>query len=170
MLADDPALTCRIPGWRQRPVVRVVLDTRLRTPLGSQLVRTARVAPTWLMHGPDALAVRRAMLTEAGVMLMEVPAGAGGLDMTGVLQVLGEAGLTRVLAEGGAGMSGGLLRSRLADQLAWFHAPAVMGADGLAASAAYGVAALAEMARFVLERVDRLGSDVGSYYRRSGSS
>lgn len=170
VLADDPALTCRIPGWRQRPVVRVVLDTRLRTPLGSQLVRTARVAPTWLMHGPDALAVRRAMLTEAGVMLMEVPAGAGGLDMTGVLQVLGEAGLTRVLAEGGAGMSGGLLRSRLADQLAWFHAPAVMGADGLAASAAYGVAALAEMARFVLERVDRLGSDVGSYYRRSGSS
>src|SRR5215218_7029847 len=49
VLADDPDLTCRNPGMARVPIARVVADTRLRTPLGSRLVRTAREAPTWII-------------------------------------------------------------------------------------------------------------------------
>ena len=50
VLADDPALTCRLAGYRASPVVRVVADSHLRTPLTATLVATAAEAPTWMLH------------------------------------------------------------------------------------------------------------------------
>ena len=147
-LADDPALTCRLPGFKPVPDVRVVLDTQLRLPTTSTLARTAREAPVWVLHGPDAAAARREALSGQGVRLIEVGAGEGGLDLADALRALGGAGLTRVLVEGGAGLAGGLLRAGVVDRLAWFHAPAVLGADALAAVAPLDVAKLADMSRF----------------------
>ena len=59
VLADDPALTCRLPGYRANPVVRVVADSHLRTPLTATLVATAAEAPTWMLirKAPIASAV-----------------------------------------------------------------------------------------------------------------
>ena len=89
--------------------------------------------------------------------LIEVEPGEGGLDLGAALRALGDAGLTRVLCEGGAGLAGGLLRAGLVDRLAWFHAPAILGADALAATAPLGVT-LAGMPRF--ERVAARPADV----------
>jgi diaminohydroxyphosphoribosylaminopyrimidine deaminase/5-amino-6-(5-phosphoribosylamino)uracil reductase len=180
VLADDPALTCRIDGFRAAPVVRVVVDRRLRTPLTSVLARTALDAPTWILHGADADthadthadAVadpgRRDALAAAGVRLIPVAAGEGGIDMHAALAALGAAGLTRVLAEGGAGVAAALLRAGLVDRVAWFHAPAVIGGDGRPAVVGLGVASLAMAPRFVRHSARRLGADMLTEFRSGG--
>lgn len=164
--ADDPALTCRIPGFRRGRDLRVVVDTRLRTPPTAQLVATAAEAPTWMLHGPRVDDAPAAALRDAGVRLIEVAAGPGGVDMSAGLQALGQAGLTRVLVEGGAQLAGSLLRAGLVDRVAWFHAPAVMGGDGLPAAAAFGVGSLDAMPRFVRTGQCTLGDDMLTLFTR----
>ncbi len=174
-LADDPALTCRLPRFKPVPEVRVVADTQLRLPISSTLARTAREAPVWVLHGPDAVAARREALSRRGVRLIEVKvgevgAGQGGLDLAGALHALGSAGLTRVLVEGGAELAGGLLRAGLVDRLAWFHAPAVLGADALAAVAALSIGRLVDMSRFQRVATRSAGEDwLTVLNRRTGS-
>ncbi len=169
-LADDPALTCRLPGFKPVPDVRVVVDTHLRLPTASTLARTGREAPVWVLHGPDAAAARREALAGQGVRLMEVGKGQGGLNLADTLRALGGAGLTRVLVEGGAGLAGGLLRAGLVDRLAWFHAPAVLGADALAATGPLGIATLATMPCFERVAARSAGDDwLTAFHRKAGS-
>lgn len=158
VLADDPDLTCRIPGFRRTPQVRVVLDSTLRTPLTARLVATAPDAPTWIIHGSGAEAGRKQALEQAGVRLF----GTVGpeVDLPTALRLLGGAGLTRVLAEGGAGVAASLLAAGLVDRVAWFHAPAVIGGDGLAAVQPFGVAGLDGMPRFSRTGSRVLGDDM----------
>lgn len=163
--ADDPALTCRIPGYRRTPLVRIVVDTHLRTRLTAQVVSTARQDPTWIIHREGVPADRRDAFTEAGVRLIEAPGSEAGVDLAAALAALGEIGLTRVLAEGGAKVAAGLLRARLVDRLAWFHAPAIMGGDGWPAAQAFGVASLDDAARFVRTRQIAVGHDILTEYR-----
>jgi diaminohydroxyphosphoribosylaminopyrimidine deaminase/5-amino-6-(5-phosphoribosylamino)uracil reductase len=149
--ADDPALTCRLPGVKHVPMVRVVADSHLRTRLTAALVATARDHPTWLIHREGAESERRQALQAAGVRLIEVGAGSMGVDAAAGLAALGAAGINRLLVEGGAQLAASLLRDRLVDRIVWFHAPGVIGGDGWPAAQAFGVRHLAGMPRF--ERV-----------------
>ena len=163
-LADDPALTCRVPGVRGVPEVRVVVDSGLRISAHLQLVRTARTIPTLVLHRADADAGRQDFLHELGVRLLAVEGRAGGLDLGAAMRALGAAGLTRVLVEGGARIAGGLLQAGLVDRMAWFHAPGVIGGDGLAGVAGFGVSALAELRRFRRVSVREVGEDLLSSF------
>lgn len=134
VLADDPLLTVRLPGMEDRSPMRVVLDSQLRTPLKSQLVRTAGEAPTLLVASEDASAGREAALLSAGVEVLHVPEGRNGrVDLLSALRGLGEQGITRVLVEGGPILSGALLRENLADEFLLFEAPQALGEDALPA-------------------------------------
>lgn len=168
VLADDPDLTCRIAGFAAQPAVRVILDTHLRIPLVSRLVATAGLAPVWVLHGPGADAARIAALTEAGLRCVSLPLAGAGVSIEAALQSLGAAGLTRVLAEGGARIAASLLRADLVDRIAWFHAPAVMGGDGLPAVQAMGTEVLAAMRRFRRVAERSLGDDLLTDYVRIG--
>ncbi len=161
--SDDPELTCRIDGYRRGKELRVVADTHLRTRLAAKVIASAREVPTWVLHAPGA---DGAAFRAAGVSLIEVPAGGDGIDMAAALLALGRAGLTWVLVEGGAQTAGSLLRAGLVDRLAWFHAPSVMGGDGLAAVAAFGTAGLGTMPRFVRTGQRTLGDDMLTLYSR----
>jgi diaminohydroxyphosphoribosylaminopyrimidine deaminase/5-amino-6-(5-phosphoribosylamino)uracil reductase len=165
VLADDPALTCRIEGLRRTPDLRIVLDSHLRTPLLSHLVATANQAPTWILHRPDADPARQQALASAGVTLLAVAGGSIGLDPAAALHALGTAGLTRILVEGGAKVAASLLRAKLVDRLAWFHAPAIIGADGWPAAQPFGIATLAQMPRFRRTSTRALGPDVLTEYQ-----
>ena len=158
--ADDAELTCRIPDYRKTPDLRIVVDSRLRTPLTARVVATAAAAPTWFLHRAGADADRMRAFGDAGVRLIEAPGAEPGIDLAAGMQALGAAGLTRVLVEGGAQIAGGLLRAGLVDRIAWFHAPAVMGGDGWPAAQAFGTTALQDMPRF--RRVDSrpMGDDM----------
>ena len=159
VLADDPDLTCRIPGYRSTPIVRVIVDSHLRTPLTSHLIRTAETSPTWFLVRDGADAARRDALADLGVTVIDVAGSNAGIDLTDGLRALAEAGITRLLVEGGGRIAASLLRADLVDRIAWFHAPSVMGGDGWPAAQAFGVGHLADMPRFVRRRVVALGPD-----------
>jgi diaminohydroxyphosphoribosylaminopyrimidine deaminase/5-amino-6-(5-phosphoribosylamino)uracil reductase len=158
-LTDDPDLRCRIDGFRTRPVVRVVADSRLRLRLMAKLVSTTSAAPTWVLARPDADPQRRAALESTGVEIMPVPGAEMGVDLAASLAALAERGITRLLVEGGAQLAAALLRADLVDRLAWFHAPTVMGGDGWPAAQAFGVQRLAHMPRFVRQEGIAVGQD-----------
>lgn len=167
VMADDPMLNCRIPGYRASPPVRVVADSHLRTRLTSRLVATAADIPTWFLHREGADPERRHALAEAGVRLIEVDGSEAGIDLPGALRALAAAGITSVLAEGGAQLAAALLRDGLVDRLAWFHAPTVMGGDGWPAAQAFGTAALSAMPRFERLAARPLGADLLAEFRRA---
>jgi diaminohydroxyphosphoribosylaminopyrimidine deaminase/5-amino-6-(5-phosphoribosylamino)uracil reductase len=144
-LADDPELTCRLPGLERRCPVRIVLDGRLRLPPSSRLARTARAAPTWLITRAEVEGKRRAALERCGVEVLTVPAAPGDhIDLAAAFAALAARGLTRVLVEGGSALAAALLRARLVDRLVWFHAPLLIGGDGLSAVGPLGVDALTD--------------------------
>ncbi|MBS0561749.1 MAG: bifunctional diaminohydroxyphosphoribosylaminopyrimidine deaminase/5-amino-6-(5-phosphoribosylamino)uracil reductase RibD [Proteobacteria bacterium] len=167
VLADDPDLTCRLPGFRETPVVRVIADTHLRTRLTARVLATAHETPTWVLVRGGAAPERKAAFSELGAVLHEVPGGGAGVDLAAGLSALAHAGITRLLVEGGAKIAAALLRANLVDRLAWFHAPAVMGADGWPAAEAFGVERLAAMPRFAPYRVTPVGADVLTELRRT---
>lgn len=167
-LADDPMLTCRLPGLEGRSPVRVVVDSAARLPVTGKLAASARDVRT-IVFATEAKAepgaVRR--LNDAGVEVVVGPADpSGGVDLAGMASELAAEGLTRVLVEGGGGLAAGLLKAGLVDRLAWFIGPAVIGGDGIAAVAPLGLAALAEAPRFTLDRAVTVDGDVFATYSR----
>ncbi len=157
VLADDPDLTCRIPGFKKLPLVRVVVDSHLRTGLRSRLVTTAGAVPTWVIARNGADRARRQALTQLGVTLVDVPGSEVGVDMRRGLEALAERGITRLLLEGGARLAASMLRGGLVDRIVWFHAPTVMGGDGWPAVQSFGVGRLADMPRFVRHAATPVG-------------
>jgi len=167
VITDDPLLTCRLPGLDHRSPVRIVLDSRLTVPLTARVVAEARQVPTWFITLRHGDAARREALLQCGVELIEVPATPAHLvDMTIAFLELGRRGLTRVLVEGGSTLAAVLLRAGLVDRLAWFHAPALIGGDGIPAVAGFGLAHLAEAPRFERLSLETVGEDVLETLRR----
>ena len=165
VLADDPQLTCRLPGLAGRSPVRIVLDRRLRLSPAARVFAAAGGAPSWLLTQAGADAARRQALAAAGVTVIEVAATQMGLDLAAALAALGDRGLTRLLVEGGGRLAAALLRARLVDRLAWFHASLLLGSDALPAVAALGLDRLAEVPRFERSAVESLGEDVLTRFR-----
>jgi len=166
-LADDPTLTCRLPGLEDRSPVRIVVDARLHLPLTGKLVATARETPTWLVTVPGGDRKRRRAFQESGMRILEVEEAPDGYpDPAAMFTALGEAGLTRVLVEGGGHLAACLLRADLVDRVRWFRAGAIMGGDGVPAVAAYGVDGLALMRRFRRVGVQAVGEDLLENYVR----
>ncbi|MEO5337923.1 MAG: bifunctional diaminohydroxyphosphoribosylaminopyrimidine deaminase/5-amino-6-(5-phosphoribosylamino)uracil reductase RibD [Magnetospirillum sp. WYHS-4] len=161
VLADDSRLTCRLPGLEGRHPVRIVADSHLRLPLTSHLVATARDVPTWLLTLPGNQEARLEVYRQAGVTVIEVPPDAAGRpDLVQAAREMGWRGLTRVLIEGGAHLAAGALRAGLVDRLAWFHAPLLIGGDGIPAVAAFGVDRLSQAPAFIRSGLRVLGADV----------
>jgi diaminohydroxyphosphoribosylaminopyrimidine deaminase/5-amino-6-(5-phosphoribosylamino)uracil reductase len=128
-LADDPRLTVRdAPG--DSPL-RVVLDTRLRIPLTSRLVQTAREIPTWVVCTTDAPSSAEEALVERGVeVLRAAPSAEGRIDAFAALKMLAERGIVSVMVEGGAELAGSVLAGGMVDELHCFVAPILLGPRG----------------------------------------
>jgi diaminohydroxyphosphoribosylaminopyrimidine deaminase / 5-amino-6-(5-phosphoribosylamino)uracil reductase len=168
VLADDPLLNVRLPGLERHSPLRLVLDGRMRLPLTSALVVGARQTPTWLVTLEGGDRRRRRAFQDSGVEVIEVAAGQeGAIDLKPMLQHLAERGLTRILAEGGARLAAALLREHLADRLAIFRAPSIIGGDGLPAAEGFGLDRLAGLPLFQPEETVWLGADRLETYRRT---
>lgn len=142
---DDPDLTCRLPGLTARSPVRVVLSKGLDLPTDLKLVRTSRDVPVWAVSGPGPDAAMVAALEAAGVRVIAVPAAAssGGPPVREVLAQLSEAGVTRLLVEGGPRIWQAFAEAGCVDEIVLFEAGKAKGgardAAGLAARYAPGV-------------------------------
>jgi len=156
-LADDPELTCRLPGLEDRSPVRIVLDTRLRLPEGAKLVRTAKQTPTIVF----TVANGGGTLVASGVEIVKVARDPRGRpDVGAVLAELARRGITRLLVEGGAAVHAAFIDRGLADRLEVFRAPIVLGGSGRNAVDALAALDLDEASRFVPAGRRALGPDV----------
>ena len=131
VLADNPSLTDRTNLPRRRPLLRIVLDTDLRTPLNSALVTTA-ASDLLLLCSTEALAHRESTLRTRGVEVLRIPADANGrLDLTAAVHILAQRNLLSVLVEAGSAINASLLRANLVDHLVLYYAERELGLDAL---------------------------------------
>ena len=158
-LADDPMLTCRLPGMADRSPIRVVLDRRLRVPLDSALVKSARDVPLWIVTA-GAGAAHEA----AGATLIRP----SDLEPAGVAAELGARGVTRLLIEGGGAVAASFLRAGLVDELIWMRAPILIGGDGVPALASLGITDPNDSEPWVLRKSAMLGRDRLESWGRAG--
>lgn len=167
-LADDPALTCRLPGLEGASPVRIVLDSRASLPIESKLAQTARDVPVWLMVGADIADDKRAALRDCGVLLFDMPVRKSGqLDLEAVFEFLGEQGLTRVMVEGGGILSRALLSDGLVDEVVLIKAPVVVGQDGIPAFGGLALATVERSSTYAMIEERREGDDlIRRYIRR----
>jgi len=149
VLADDPDLTCRLPGMADQSPVRIVSDSKLSIPLKSRLVATANDVPVWIMTTNAADADTRATLEARGVLVIEcIATDDGKVNLDDMLVKLAERGISHVLAEGGAHMAKALMDADLVDEAVLLQAPVKLGPHGLAAMAGLPLDTIRASARF----------------------
>jgi len=169
VLADDPLLTCRLPGMADRSPVRVVLDPSLRTPGESRLVHTARQTSLWLVASETAEAAAAMRLGAAGAQVMRLPptSVAPGLDLAAVLRALSERGISRLLVEGGSKIAAAFVAVGLVDEFWLLRGPETLGADAVAALDAMPLSTLTESPAFLQRANETLDQDTLTIYERS---
>lgn len=133
VLADDPLLTCRMEGGKNP--VRVICDTHLRTPLDSQLVRTAREVPT-ILAACCAGGAKQAPYEAAGCRVWALPERDGHVDLNALMERLGAEKIDSVLLEGGGTLNWAALESGVVQKVQAYVAPKLFG--GAAAKSPVG--------------------------------
>jgi diaminohydroxyphosphoribosylaminopyrimidine deaminase/5-amino-6-(5-phosphoribosylamino)uracil reductase len=168
--ADDPVLTCRLPGMEARSPVRVVLDRALRISGTSRLVHSARVTPLWVMTSNLSEAPAAMKLGAAGAQVLRVATTSSpppGLDLMGVLHALAEKGITRLLVEGGARVAASFVAAGLVDEVWLLRGPDTIGAEGVAALDALPLFAITGSPAFKVRASDTLQNDTLTIYERA---
>ncbi len=132
VLADDPELTDRSPlsAQRRRPLLRVVLDSNLRLPMTSRLVKTAK-NDLLVVCGSQAPASRIAAMAASGVEVIPVAGHEGRLNLANVMKLLGHRQVLSVLLECGSQLNGAFLGQGFADKAVLFYAETELGPDAV---------------------------------------
>jgi len=155
VLHDDPELTARLLGRSVDQPLRVVLDSRLRTP------QAAKVA------GENTLILTAAEPRNiGGAKVVQVAAEDGRPTIPAVLKALEAAGATSLLIEGGGQVAASFLRANAVDALEWFRAPILLGGEGRPCVAALALAKLADAPKFRRLGVEPVGDDLWERYAR----
>jgi diaminohydroxyphosphoribosylaminopyrimidine deaminase / 5-amino-6-(5-phosphoribosylamino)uracil reductase len=187
-LADDPQLTCRLPGMASRSPVRVVLDAGLRLPVASALVRSARETPVWVVAGESAPTEAEAALVARGVEVFRVP-GIGNQE-SGVrseesgaartlptpdsrfrtpesaLRLLAVRGITRLMVEGGPTVAAALLAADLVDEAVLLRGPDPIGPDGIDALERMPLTTLTASPKLRSLGIETVGADTIETFER----
>ena len=156
VLADDPALTVRLPDYDGSQPLRVVLDSRLRTPA------TAKVASgnTLILTTATPHPIKRPEV-------VALAADDGRPAVSAVLEALTARGITSLLIEGGGRGAASFLQAGAVDAIEWFRAPILLGGEGRPCVASLALAKLADAPKFRRLGVEPVGDDLWERYARS---
>ena len=154
VLADDPMLTDRSGLRRRRPLLRVVLDSALRMPLDSKMVRDVQNDVVIFTVSKDEARINE--LRTRGIRVEVLPAEQGRVPLGKLFDKLGEEGILTLLTETGTRLNTALLASGMVDRIHLFVAPQIMGSD--AVPAFKGMPSAIHMAEV---EVERYGNDLG---------
>ncbi|MGI8784013.1 MAG: bifunctional diaminohydroxyphosphoribosylaminopyrimidine deaminase/5-amino-6-(5-phosphoribosylamino)uracil reductase RibD, partial [Acidobacteriota bacterium] len=160
IIKDDPALSYRLRQPRVRPLIKVVLDGRLRTPVSARVLDRSRGETCLIFCSKSAPASRRKSLEAAGAEVVSVDSKRGMLDLESVLVELGRRQVTSLLVEGGGQAHWSFVRAGLAGKLVAVIAPAILGGGAVAAVGGAGFSRLEDAARLSDLRVRRLGDEI----------
>lgn len=152
---DDPALTTRLPTGHGRDPKRVILDGRLTVPPDAKCLPGALVV---CAKDADAARVRR--LERRGAEVLRLPGRRGRVELGALLDELGRREILSLLVEGGGQVHGAFLTAGLADEVALFVAPKLIGAAGVPLLAVDGPAKMADAWRLGAVATRRLGDDI----------
>lgn len=158
VLADDPALTCRVRGGRDP--IRIVIDGQLRTSPRARIVRQRSAAPTLIATTSSAAPARVRALERAGAEVLVFPGTGRWVPLGSLMRRLAARGVVSVMIEGGGALAAAALRARIVDRLLLVSAPVLLGGDGRAMLGALGVGRLAHAPRLTNATVTRRGPDL----------
>lgn len=155
ILADDPQLTARIPDQTPAQPLRVVLDSRLRTPVSAKLANGALIYTTSVA----------AFAGQSEVVRVR-PDVSGRPEIEAVLASLHERGVQSLLIEGGGRVAACFIQRGYVDKIEWFRAPMILGDEGRSGIAALELSKLSDAPRFRRLAVQPLGDDLWERYEK----
>ena len=156
VIADDPRLDVRLPDTERQPL-RVILDTRLRTPPGARIL--APPGQVLILCSVEEPA-RAAALRAAGAEVLAVGASGGGVDLEAALAALAGRQVNELLVECGAGLAGALLAAGLVDELLLYLAPTLLGRGARPLAALEAPASMADRLQFTIVERQDVGGDL----------
>ena len=164
ILADDPLLTDRSGRPRRRPLLRVILDSRLRLPLESRLVASVTKANQndVLVFCSTAEAEKKSQLEQRGIRVEQLRANAedGRVDISAILRRLGEMAITSVMIEGGSTVNASALAAGGVDKVFLYYAPKILAGTGsIPFAAGAGLRRMSDAAEVKHVQLHRFGED-----------
>ena len=159
VIADDPLLTDRSGRPRRRPLLRVILDSRLRLPIDSRLAKTAQEDVLVLCSFADEK--KKQQLAKLGIRVEQLPTATsdGHPDMAAVASFLGEMEIASLMIEGGSMVNADALASGIVDKIFFYYAPRILGGASVPFAAGAGFASIADAACVKSLRLHRFGED-----------
>ena len=160
ILADDPSLTVRGVKIPMKPLRRIILDSQARTPLTAKVLSDEHAGLTTIVVGKSAPAKRVAALAKH-VNVLRAPLIKTGINLRWLLKKLGAENVTSLLVEGGGEVNASFLLNHLAQRVAFFYAPKILGGrDSHRAVAGEGVRSLTEVIQLEEVQYKRVGGDL----------
>jgi diaminohydroxyphosphoribosylaminopyrimidine deaminase/5-amino-6-(5-phosphoribosylamino)uracil reductase len=162
VLADDPMLNVRIEEGVDP--VRIILDSRLRIPLDSQIVKTAKTIPTIVVCKEEERSntpnweEKENLLKKAGIRIVTQP-GSGQIDLPSLAEFLGKEGIDSVLIEGGSHIHGAFLESRLIDKVCVYLAPKLAGKSAYTPIEQWSIEKMTDAFQLQFDTAERIGND-----------
>jgi diaminohydroxyphosphoribosylaminopyrimidine deaminase/5-amino-6-(5-phosphoribosylamino)uracil reductase len=144
----------------------MVLDSRLRLPLDSQLINTLAFGPVLVVGCGGADTKAKKALEGKGVRVVLLPRAGRGVSVPDLLAFLGKEGLDSLFVEGGGQVAASFIEADAVDRIEWFRAPLILGEDGRAAIAGADAVNLKDVRRWRREQVRELDSDLWETYVR----
>jgi diaminohydroxyphosphoribosylaminopyrimidine deaminase / 5-amino-6-(5-phosphoribosylamino)uracil reductase len=166
IMADNPSLTCRLPGMECRSPVRVILDRRLRTPTDARLFEDEMV-PVWFICAADESEANAAALQELGAEIIPVAIDSHGHPaIREALDQLARRGITRLLVEGGPSVAHVFLDADLIDEAVIYQGSTAAGSEGLLPFVSEGLDRLTESGHFTPTHTRTFGLDRMTWWQR----
>ncbi len=166
--ADDPELTCRLPGLEKDQPVRVIVDTALSLKSCSKLCQSAKAVPVWVLTGEGFSQVRAARLQKCGVEILPCPlTKEGRVNLQSGLEKLAEKGITSLFVEGGARLAASLLQAGLVDEADFFFSEVEIDEDGIDALCSMELESVINSPEFTRLSTRSVGADMLHSYIRN---
>lgn len=162
VIADDPLLTDRSGRPRRRPLLRIVLDSRLRLPLDSRVVKAANDDVLVLCSLPEEK--KKKQLVKLGIRVQQLPTATteSRPDIAAVVQLLGQMEITSLMIEGGATVNWAALSAGIVDKVFLYYAPKILGgAASVPFAGGAGFSSISDAACVKSIRLHRFGEDFG---------
>ena len=167
VITDNPQLTCRIAGGRDP--WRIILDARLRIPLGAEFLRQRGSEKNIIVTSDTATAGKISALKNLGATVWPLPAPQGAVRWLPLLKRLAKTGIASVLIEGGATTAAGALKEKVVDKMLLFYAPKLIGGDGRYMIDSLGVEHIRQSVMLQKLKIEKSGADllVSGYLKAS---
>lgn len=160
LLKDDPLLTVRHPLWKNKRLLRIILDSQLRIPLQAKIFGTLSRGDILIFTQRDPSTRKAKMLENRGAKVHKIGSSSGKLDLKQCLAWLGKSEIASVLVEGGGGVLTSFLENRLADKLLLSLSPKLIGGETAPGwFQGKGAAAVSDALPFKSQHIFTIGGD-----------